>query len=104
MCSISKNFLEDFKSFISKRVLEDLADCLSNNGEYVRVTAEIETYADKIKSSASSEHDKEFDLLFDRFDSLCGELETIIADIMYMQGMRDCFKLCSILMLEEKGA
>ena len=97
MSNISKSFKEAFGDFITKRVVEDLGECLSEDTEYRRVTSEIETYADKIRDS---ENDEDFDLLFDRFDSLCGELESIIAHIMYMQGLRDGYRLYSLVMLE----
>lgn len=103
MSSIPKSFDEAFKGFISKRVLEELSQCLSADGRYRRVSSEIDTLEDKIKETIPPEHNKEFGTLFERFDNLYGQLESIIADIMYMQGMRDGYRLCSILLLEEKG-
>ncbi len=104
MYHFSKGFEEAFKDFISKHVTEDLDRYLSSDMEYARLSSEIENQENKIKACVHSEDITEFDSLFDKLNSLCGELESTISDIMYLQGIRDGFRLCSILTDDKKEA
>ncbi len=104
MHNTTKNFEEAFWDFVSKRVTEDLDHLLQSDREYSRLTLEIEAQEERVKACVHSADIREFDSLFDRLNSLCGEMESTVSDIMYLQGIRDGFRLYNILMDEKKEA
>ncbi len=104
MNNTSKSFEEAFKDFVSKRVTEDLDAYLPSDSEYERLTSEIEVQEERVKACVHSDDNREFDSLFDRLNSLCGEMESTVSNIMYLQGIRDGFRLYTMLIHETKGA
>lgn len=103
MPNTSKGFMEAFREFISGRVAADLDKCLLADSEYNRINSEIETQEEKIITCVHSGDTSEFDALFDRLSSMLGEMENAVAEIMYLQGMKDGFRLHTLIMLDEKG-
>lgn len=97
MCSQKRDFEEALMEFVSKRAIEDLEDCLAINKDYVRINGNIIFYMEKIKDFAPSEHKDEFNTILENIDIMCSELEGIIASIMYMQGLKDGYRLKGLL-------
>ena len=104
MCEQAKNFDEKFMRFITNRVCEVLDNYLALNEEYRRLNTEIGMCQEEIKALAPVEGTKEFEERFNRFDSLNGELEGVVADIIYQQGLKDGMRLGCIFTTDQGGA
>lgn len=103
MQNTSKDFEEAFRDFLSKRVTEDLGIWLLADTEYQRVNAEIEMQEERIKACVHSDECRDFDSIFDRLNSLCGEMEITVAETAYIKGLKDGFRLYSMIMLDGSG-
>lgn len=100
MQNTTMNFEEAFRDFLSKRVTEELGIWLSADAQYKRVNAELEMQEEQVKACVHSNEYRDFDILFDRLNSLCGEMEITIAETAYMKGLKDGFRLYSTIMLD----
>jgi len=95
-----KAFEESFKEFISQRLNEDLGVLILENKELKEMYEDSENYHKKIFTAFDKGDKEAFEDGFDKFTSIQDEICGNIAELSYLQGMKDTYRL--IKMLEKR--
>lgn len=93
----NKPFEQSFREFIINRLMVDLDILLSSNGELKAVYEESTLHFENVRMAVSEGNKKLFEEYIDQYKSAQAAAGGIIAEISYIQGMKDAYRLFRLL-------
>lgn len=90
----------EFKEFFDKRVDYILTNFLQKDKEYIDYTEQVKQILEKIKSVVPNEHLYFFEQCLEVLKSKLDCVENIIADMLYVKGLKEGTTLRNILKLD----
>lgn len=93
----NKTFEQSFKEFVVRRTMEDLDILLPTNEELKEMNAEADMYYEAARTAFTDSNQEAFEKQLYEYRMAQAAIGGVIAEITYMQGMKDAYQLIGLL-------